>query len=189
MTDDTIPDADPGDGRDESPNERYDRNWSELLQEFRVLQTGTQILAGFLLTLPFQQRFTELGPFDHALYLALVVLAAVLTLLALTPVTLHRLLFRQKAKKELVQASSAILIVCLAAASLLFIGIVLFVFDFVISPQAGLWAGAAVLVLVLVIWLVGPALVRAARSRAESPSGSSRESSESPLSSGGGRAR
>ena len=29
----------------------------ELLQELRVLQTGVQILAGFLLTLPFQSRF------------------------------------------------------------------------------------------------------------------------------------
>ena len=41
------------DGRDESVAERMDRNWVELLQELRVLQTGVQILAGFLLTLPF----------------------------------------------------------------------------------------------------------------------------------------
>lgn len=67
------------DDGDESPNERYDRNWAELRQELRVLQTGTQILAVFLLTLPFQQRFTELGPFDHILYLVLVLLAAVIT--------------------------------------------------------------------------------------------------------------
>ncbi|NQX37065.1 sodium:proton antiporter [Herbiconiux sp. VKM Ac-2851] len=164
MSDKTV-DAAPGDGRDETPNERYDRNWSELLQEFRVLQTGTQILAGFLLTLPFQQRFTELSALDHTLYLVLVVLAAVLTLLALAPVTLHRLLFRQRAKKELVQASSVILIACLAAASILFIGIVLFVFDFVISPEAGLWAGASVLVLVLLIWIAGPPALRILRQR------------------------
>lgn len=165
MTDQDERDASPGDGRDETPNERYDRNWSELLQEFRVLQTGTQILAGFLLTLPFQQRFTELSPLDHTLYLGLVILAAVVTLLALAPVTLHRLLFRQKAKKELVQTSSVILIVCLAAASVLFVGIVLFVFDFVISPEAGLWAAGGVLVLVIAIWAVAPPLLRAARSR------------------------
>lgn len=166
MTGHSATDAVPGDGRDETPNERYDRNWSELLQEFRVLQTGTQILAGFLLTLPFQPRFAELSAFDHVLYLALVILAAVVTLLALAPITVHRLLFRQKAKKQLVQTSSVILIVCLAAASALFIGIVLFVFDFVLSPGAGLWAGGAVLVLVLVIWFVTPPLLRAARDRA-----------------------
>lgn len=39
------------DGRDETPNERADRNWTEALQELRVMQTGTQILAGFLLAL------------------------------------------------------------------------------------------------------------------------------------------
>ncbi|MGG1910204.1 DUF6328 family protein, partial [Microbacterium sp. NRRL B-14842] len=27
------------DGRDETPNERADRNWEELLQELRVMQT------------------------------------------------------------------------------------------------------------------------------------------------------
>lgn len=163
MTDGEERDASPGDGRDETPNERYDRNWSELLQEFRVLQTGTQILAGFLLTLPFQQRFTELSAFDHILYLSLVILAAVITLLALAPVTLHRLLFRQKAKKQLVQTSSVILIACLTAASVLFIGIVLFIFDFVISPQAGLWAAGGIFLLVIAIWIVAPPLLRAAR--------------------------
>ena len=76
----------PDDGRHETPNERYDRNWNELMQEFRVLQTGTQIMAGFLLTLPFQQRFTELGPFDHVLYLCLVIFAVLVTLFALAPV-------------------------------------------------------------------------------------------------------
>lgn len=155
----------PDDGRDERPNVRFDRNWSELLQEFRVLQTGTQILAGFLLTLPFQQRFTEISAFDRNLYLVLVVLAAVLTLLALTPVTLHRLVFQKQAKEELVQVSSLILVACLAAASALFVGIVLFVFDFVVSPTAGLWAGASVLVLVAVIWGAGRPALRIVRDR------------------------
>jgi hypothetical protein len=36
--------------RDETPAERSDRNWAELLQELRVAQTGIQILSGFLLT-------------------------------------------------------------------------------------------------------------------------------------------
>ena len=42
------------DARDETPQERADRNWNELLQELRVSQTGVQVLAGFLVTLPFQ---------------------------------------------------------------------------------------------------------------------------------------
>jgi len=48
--------------RNETATERADRNWNELLQELRVTQTGIQILTGFLLTVPFQQRFAELAP-------------------------------------------------------------------------------------------------------------------------------
>ncbi len=57
------------DGRDETEAERLDRNWAEILQELRVVQTGTQILTGFLLTLVFQQRFTELDPYQVEIYL------------------------------------------------------------------------------------------------------------------------
>ena len=45
--------ADADSGRNETRNEKQDRNWDDLLQELRVMQTGTQIIAGFLLTLPF----------------------------------------------------------------------------------------------------------------------------------------
>ena len=59
-TRDTNHADDLADGRDETPTERYDRNWIELLQELRVLQTGTQILTGFLLALAFQPAFADL---------------------------------------------------------------------------------------------------------------------------------
>lgn len=47
--------------RGETELQRLDRNWNSLLQELRVVQTGVQLLTGFLLTLPFQQRFGVLG--------------------------------------------------------------------------------------------------------------------------------
>lgn len=43
----------PDDGRNESEEERADRQWQELVQEIRVAQTGVQILFGFLLTVVF----------------------------------------------------------------------------------------------------------------------------------------
>ena len=153
-------DAEPGDGRDETATQRADRNWNELLQEFRVFQTGTQILAAFLWTRPFQQRFTRLPPFDVVVYLILVFLAVTVTLLALAPVSLHRLLFHQKAKAELVSLGSKLLIICLAAACLLFTGIVLFIVDFILSPPAGILAAGCVFVVLVVIWVVLPLVVR-----------------------------
>jgi hypothetical protein len=154
-------DARPGDGRRETVNQRADRNWNELLQEFRVFQTGTQILAAFLLTLPFQQRFTELHPFDVVVYIVLVLLAVLVTLLALSPVALHRLLFRRGAKVRLVRFSNVVLILCLALASVLFTGIVLFIVDFLTAPPGGAIAAACVFAVVLVLWIVVPLAMRA----------------------------
>ena len=94
MTDAEQTDVDPGDGRDETENERMDRNWNELLQELRVTQTGTQILSGFLLA--------TLDNFARGLYVALVLLAAVTIVLGLAPVNLHRALFREKLKPSVV---------------------------------------------------------------------------------------
>lgn len=53
-----------GDGRNETRDEQLDRNWAELLQKLRVKQTGTQIVSGFLLTVPFQQRFAQLAQLE-----------------------------------------------------------------------------------------------------------------------------
>ena len=55
--------------RDETEAQRLDRNWSSLLQELRVTQTGVQLLTGFLLTLPFQARFTQLDDTMRTAYL------------------------------------------------------------------------------------------------------------------------
>jgi hypothetical protein len=44
------------DPRDESEEERADRNLGELLQELRVAGLGVQVLFGFLLSLPFTNR-------------------------------------------------------------------------------------------------------------------------------------
>jgi hypothetical protein len=58
--------------RGETEIERLDRNWSNLLQELRVVQTGVQLLTGFLLTLPFQQRFDVLNQQMRIAYLVTV---------------------------------------------------------------------------------------------------------------------
>ena len=111
-------DAVPGDGRDETEAERLDRNWTEMLQELRVTQTGTQILTGFLLTIPFQQRFSELDEVQRTIYLVLVAFAVLATILALAPVSLHRALFRQGAKTEIVRIANRLLIGALVAVAI-----------------------------------------------------------------------
>jgi hypothetical protein len=70
-----APWADGRDERDETEAERLDRNWNDMLQELRVVQTGVQLLSGFLLTLPFTTRFGDIDVWQQRLYLTLVLLA------------------------------------------------------------------------------------------------------------------
>src|SRR5258708_11766918 len=89
--------------RDETPDERFDRNWNELLQELRVAQTGVQILFAFLLTLPFSNGFPETTAFQKDVYLVALMSAAFATAMIISPVAFHRALFRQGRKPELVR--------------------------------------------------------------------------------------
>ena len=145
-------DADPLDGRDETEMERLDRNWNEILQELRVIQTGTQILTGFLLTLAFQQRFTDLDAFQVDVYLALVVVAAAATVLGLAPVSLHRTLFRRKAKAAIVTLADRILKVTLVVVALTLSGTILLIFDVAVGRTAGIVAGATAFVVAFSTW-------------------------------------
>ena len=95
----------PEDDRGETRDQRMDRNFVEILQELRVLQTGTQILAGFLMTLPFQARFPELSDYLRGLFLVAISLAFLTTVLLVGPVSVHRALFRQHRKHDLVRVS------------------------------------------------------------------------------------
>ncbi len=150
--------------RHETPTERLDRNWAELLQELRVTQTGVQILTGFLLTVPFQQRFAELDGYQRAVYLVLVVLATVATAFIVAPVSLHRMLFRRGLKRELVDSADRLSRVGLAALGLVLAGGTLLIFDVVVNRVAGVVAGTVMLGTLLVVWLAVPArLVRRAR--------------------------
>jgi amino acid permease len=143
----------------ETETDRLERNWSELLQELRVTQTGTQILTGFLLTLAFQPRFADLDQVQIDVYLVLVVLAALTTALALAPVSLHRYLFREGAKAQIVRIANVILKATLVGVALVLTGTVMLIFDVVVGVTAGFIAGAATLLVILAIWIGLPMLV------------------------------
>lgn len=154
------PAASARDGRNESVEEQMDRNWNELLQELRVLQTGVQLLAGFLLTLPFQARFQTLDGFQVSLYLANVSVAALTTALILLPVSVHRRLFRLRLKATLVSSGDRIAKFALAGVGLLSVGTSALVFDVTAGRTAGLTAGAALLAALLILLVYVPVRLR-----------------------------
>lgn len=147
-------DVDPEDGRHESQNERSDRNWNEMLQETRITQTGTQILSGFLLTIAFQPRFATLSPFQHAVYLGLVIVATLTTALALAPVYLHRRLFQRHEKTLLVRYGHRLLSCALGGLAVVMTGTVLLIFDVAEGLTGGATAAGAILAAILLLALL-----------------------------------
>ncbi len=150
----------PDEGRHETEPERLDRNWASLLQELRVVQTGVQLLTGFLLTLPFQQRF---GILDHAMevvYLATVSAAVLSTALLIAPVAMHRLLFRRHRVGELVTAAHRCAYAGLLLLGVAVTGMTVIIFEAVAGRVAALMAGGCALVVFGAFWLVLPLSMR-----------------------------
>jgi hypothetical protein len=150
--------------REETKNERMDRNWNELLQELRVTQTGIQILTGFLLTLPFQQRFTDLDEFQRDVFLVTVSLAAAATGLIIAPVSFHRMMFRQREKPLLVRISDRLARAGLSLLALAVSCVALLIFDVVVGRLAGVLASASLLAFFVVCWFVAPLAILRTRS-------------------------
>src|SRR3954471_10499749 len=89
-------------GRDETEEERLDRNLGELLQELRVALPGVQVLFAFLLAVPFQQNFTKISEFEKRVYFGTLLCTAISAALLISPSAFHRLTFRYQQKKQLV---------------------------------------------------------------------------------------
>jgi len=153
------------DERDETPTERLDRNWSDLLQELRVVQTGVQLLTGFLLTLPFQQRFAELSSFDRGVYLFAVAAAVIATGLLIAPVMIHRLLFRRHARAEMVTGAHRLAMLGTSFLGLAVVSVVLLIFDMVAGETAGVVAAVLAATLLGGLWVAMPLGLRRNRDR------------------------
>lgn len=140
----------------EATHERITRNWNELLQELRVAQTGVQILTGFLLTVPFTQRFAELDDHQRAIYLAVLLGATLTTCLIVAPAAFHRMLFRQQRREWLVTSANVCARLGLACLALVSSAVVLLVFDLVVGLAAGLVASLLVLTTFAGVWFGTP---------------------------------
>jgi uncharacterized protein DUF6328 len=148
------------DPRNESEEERNDRNLAELLQELRVAGLGVQVLFGFLLSLPFTNQFRKLSSGERDLYLATLMLAAVATALLLGPVAYHRLVFRRRQKERLVRAANAMAIAGLATVGLAVSAAVLLVTEFVAGGLAGVLMTVLVVLMFGLLWFALPLVNR-----------------------------
>ena len=72
---------------------------------------GIQVLFGFLLILPFQNRFERLTANQESVYFAALLCATVAIVLLITPTVAHRIRWRQADKEALLRTATATAIV------------------------------------------------------------------------------
>lgn len=140
----------------ESHDEKITRNWNELLQELRVTQTGSQILAGFLLTVPFSSRYADLTDGQVRAYLAVLCASVLSTGFLVAPVAFHRLLFRQRARTWLVETANQTSRIGLALLALTSAGVLYLVFDVTVGRSPALVALGVSLLFFVALWVVLP---------------------------------
>ena len=113
----------------EDEGERLDRELIELLNELRVVMPGVQVLFGFLLTVPFQQRFAEVSAFQRDVYFVTLLLTAASAAFLMAPSAFHRLTFRTHQKPYLVALGSRQVITGMVLLALAMNGVLLLLTD------------------------------------------------------------
>jgi uncharacterized protein DUF6328 len=142
--------------RDETPAERVDRNFNELLGELRIALPGVQVLFAFLLAVPFAQRFSQLTGFERGLYFAVLLLTALASALLIAPTAYHRIQFRQGRKREILSFANRAAVLGLGALALAMTGAILLIADFLFGVAAAIPIGTATALLFGSLWYLLP---------------------------------
>jgi hypothetical protein len=143
-------------GRDETEEERLDRNLSELLQELRVALPGVQVLFAFLLAVPFQQGFEKITGFQKGAYFGTLVCTAIAAVMLISPSAYHRLTFRYQQKRRLVFYANRFSIVGLVFLALAMTGAIMLITDVLFGTAATIAMTAASVLVFGFFWFALP---------------------------------
>jgi Family of unknown function (DUF6328) len=156
--------------RGETPMQRADRAYGEILQEVRVAQTGVQLLFGFLLALAFQARFASVTSFQRGTYVVTLMLCAAAAALLIAPAAFHRVVYRRRLKQHLVQAANRLALSGLALLLLSLVSAVFLIMDVVLGIAPAIVLATAMFAWFAMWWFVLPL-----RSRLRYPAADGRE--------------
>ena len=142
--------------RGETPLQRADRAYGEILQEVRVAQTGVQILFAFLLALAFQARFADITSFQRGTYVVTLMLCAAATALLIAPAAFHRVIYRRRLKLHLVMVANRLALLGLVLLLLSLASAVLLILDVVLGMAPAIVLAVGVLAWFTMWWFVLP---------------------------------
>ena len=149
----------------EDEKQRRDRELIELLNELRVALPGVQVLFSFLLVVPFNARWGSATRFDHVVYFVTLLLAAVSSILLISPSAQHRLLFRRHYEQRMLGIANRIATAGIACLGLAILGAVLMVTHVLFGVAAAVIASCGAGLVIVVIWYALPLRVAAAAER------------------------
>ena len=122
---------------------------------------GVQVLFGFLLTVPFSQRFEELDTTDRRVYYAAVVTTAVSTLFFIAPTAHHRIRFRDGVREQLLPVANAFALVGVALLAVAMSFVIYLITDMLYNSTAAAVAAACIGGAFAIVWFVLPFAYRA----------------------------
>jgi Family of unknown function (DUF6328) len=139
---------------DRSPEEqeRLNRQMLELLNEVRVATAGVQVLFGFLLAVPFAQRFGSVTDFQRDVYFVTLVAAAIATALLIAPSAYHRIVFKQHDKPHIIRVGTRQFLCGLVALLVAMTGSVTLVTDVLFGTSMTVLACAGVFLAYAWLW-------------------------------------
>ena len=137
--------------RSEEEQERLNRQMTELLNELRVAMPGVQVLFGFLLAVPFQQRFQDVDAFQRDVYFVTLLAAAVASAFLIAPSAYHRIAFQTHDKPRIIRVGSVQHVCGLVALAIAMNGAILLVTDLLF--QASTVVVTVILTSSLFAWL------------------------------------
>jgi Family of unknown function (DUF6328) len=160
-------------GRDETEEERLDRNLAELLQELRVALPGVQVLFAFLLAVPFQQGFEDITSFQKGAYFGTLICTAISAVMLISPTAYHRLTFRYQQKRRLVFYSNRFSIIGLGFLALAMTGAIMLITDVLFGSTVTILMVLATVIVFGVFWFGLPLRRRLSLSAEQDPLGES----------------
>jgi len=131
------------------------RSLNEMLQELRVLQQGSQILAGFLVLLPFSDGFSKIAPVEKWVYIVAFIASIVSLICFSAPAAQHRLERPLKHRVKFKRLSTQIIIAGTVALSVALISTTQLVLNEVVGDR---WSSIGTVLIALLIgtiwWLI-----------------------------------
>jgi magnesium-transporting ATPase (P-type) len=128
----------------------------DLLEETRIFLPGTQIFAGFLITLPFTNRFEQLTTFQRDLYITIFLLVFFSIICFIAPAAYHRIARPVHHKQKFKVLATRLLIIGLIPFSLSCILSTYFIVHVVLGPGIALVSGIAATIPIVVVWWLLP---------------------------------